>query len=199
MNKIDVDSAFEEGFRSGKPTMEDAAAVKARAQDIDDDAVRSTLKNNYRYTSSEWKAKNPEGDYLEKNRFDAPNYTVSPFIQIHPKRAQAPSKETKIFSFSNKELKEMDRIKGELQEDYEEKFSHFNRGKPLTQRQIDHAEDAAVMAAAQQMMETQAKDRGDNYGVGADMSDAGDAAEQALQDNRPSRRAEPIQRKRPAP
>ena len=169
MNKIDVDSAFEEGFTG--------------------------------------KSAGPR-EYLDAPQKAAPSrkYTDMEFL-TEDERAKKMSEGTKIFSFSDKELKEMDEMKEHLQKGYEEQFSYYNRGAPPTQKQKDHAEDAAIIAAAQKMMATQAFDKGGksdwltirNYGVGADMSDAGDAAVQARQDNRPSRRAELIQRKRPAP
>lgn len=93
----------------------------------------------------------------------------------------------KPLKFSDDELKEMDGHKATLEKGYLKQFSYYNRGKPPTDKQKDHTENAAAYAAASRMMAGQKKE--DNYDTRAEMSEVGDAAEQAIDDNRKSRRS----------
>lgn len=93
---------------------------------------------------------------------------------------------TAPLKFSDEELKAMDADKADLEKGYAKQFSHYNRGKPPTERQLEHAEHAATIVAAQRMMAAKLDrdGRGQGYSEHADMVDVGDAAALAVEANR---------------
>ena len=184
MNETDVDNAFEEGFRSGKPDA--ATAISRSAIGLLGGAARIKVPEGYRYT---------ENGNLEH----IPGGPVDPTMRRERGEREYMDATSKggpyvgYSSFSDKELKEMDKMKAGLQKGYEGQFLRFNRGEPLTQRQKDHAEDAAVMAAAREMMSKQANAQlrlESGAAIAADeyprkqIGIVGDAAVRAVQDNR---------------